>query len=409
MNQIIENELDKIIRYSEKHGQKFTREKAFDFLTIQYFCYQTSQIEKIWFDIENDNFTDGKDDGGIDFAFFDEEDGKAIIGQNKLSETIDRNKAVSELNKTIKTLKDFEKKRVQAYNSRVRKNVQNALDRLTDETIGNIEVVFFHISKFDEKKTRECLLDQDTVSNIEFLDEKSLEELILKIKSDIQLVPQHKFNLDESKNYLEYTNNNKEGVIVNINSTSLIDAYNKYNSEGLFNLNIRRYIRSKTVDDGINQTLNKDRENFWFLNNGLTIACEDFQLDGNVLKLFNFSIVNGGQTTTLISNYKGSNTEEFFVPCKIVKSTVSLTDSERMNFFNNIAEATNSQKPIQPRDLKSNSPEMIQLQQLLEQKEIFLEIKRGISAPKKFKKKIRNDDLAQILFSFVNQKPGTAR
>ncbi|WP_303220339.1 AIPR family protein [Enterococcus asini] len=409
MNQIIENELDKIIRYSEKHGQKFTREKAFDFLTIQYFCYQTSQIEKIWFDIENDNFTDGKDDGGIDFAFFDEEDGKVIIGQNKLSETVDRNKAVSELNKTIKTLKDFEKKRVQDYNSRVRKNVQNALDRLTDETIGNIEVVFFHISKFDEKKTRECLLDQDTVSNIEFLDEKSLEELILKIKSDIQLVPQHKFNLDESKNYLEYTNNNKEGVIVNINSTSLIDAYNKYNSEGLFNLNIRRYIRSKTVDDGINQTLNKDRENFWFLNNGLTIACEDFQLDGNVLKLFNFSIVNGGQTTTLISNYKGSNTEEFFVPCKIVKSTVSLTDSERMNFFNNIAEATNSQKPIQPRDLKSNSPEMIQLQQLLEQKEIFLEIKRGISAPKKFKKKIRNDDLAQILFSFVNQKPGTAR
>ncbi|MGH2161927.1 AIPR family protein, partial [Enterococcus faecalis] len=86
-----------------------------------------------------------------------------------------------------------------------------------------------------------------------------------------------------------------------------------------------------------------------------------------------------------------------------------LDDDERMDFFNDIAEATNSQKPIQPRDLKSNSREMIQLQKLLEEKGIFLEIKRGISAPNTYSKKIKNDDLAQIIFSFVNQKPGTAR
>lgn len=52
---------------------------------------------------------------------------------------------------------------------------------------------------------------------------------------------------------------------------------------------------------------------------------------------------------------------------------------------------------------------MIQLQKLLGDHGIFLEIKRGISAPKRFKKKIKNDELAQIIFSFVNQKPGTAR
>lgn len=232
--------------------------------------------------------------------------------------------------------------------------------------------------------------------------------MIQKVKFEIQLVSEHKFNLDKTKNYLEYNTDNKKGIIVNICSTSLIDAYNKFSSEGLFNLNIRRFIRSKTVDDGINHTLESERSDFWFLNNGLTIACDDFHVDGNVLKLYKFSIVNGGQTTTLISKYQGTNNEEFFIPCKIVKSTDDLSESERSRFFNNVAEATNSQKPIQPRDLKSNAPEMLHLQDLLLKKKIYLEIKRGASTTRGMEK-IRNDELAQIIYSFVNQKPGTSR
>ena len=103
--------------------------------------------------------------------------------------------------------------------------------------------------------------------------------------------------------------------------------------------------------------------------------------------MYNFSIVNGGQTTTLISKNLKDNSKDFYVLCKIVKSTEKLDNKETMRFYNEIAETTNSQKPIQPRDLKSNSPEMIALQKLLLERDYFLEIKRGISAPKKFKDK----------------------
>ena len=126
--------------------------------------------------------------------------------------------------------------------------------------------------------------------------------------------------------------------------------------------------------------------------------------------MYNFSIVNGGQTTTLISKNLKDNSRDFYVLCKIVKSTEELDNEDTMRFYNEIAETTNSQKPIQPRDLKSNSPEMILLQKLLFERGYFLEIKRGISAPKKFKdKKLKNDDLEQLNYSFVIQKPGTAR
>ena len=51
--------------------------------------------------------------------------------------------------------------------------------------------------------------------------------------------------------------------------------------------------------------------------------------------------------------------------------------------------------------MKSNSPEMITLKRLLEEKGFFLEIKRGISAPKKFgDKRIKNEELAQLIYSF---------
>ena len=60
------------------------------------------------------------------------------------------------------------------------------------------------------------------------------------------------------------------------------------------------------------------RDNFWFLNNGIIIACTEFEPDGDTIKLHNFSIVNDGQTTQLIGTYKGTNTKEFYIPCKIV-------------------------------------------------------------------------------------------
>ncbi len=65
----------------------------------------------------------------------------------------------------------------------------------------------------------------------------------------------------------------------------------------------------------------------------------------------------------------------------------------------------------QPKDLKSNAPEMKRLKSwLFKEYRIDLEIKRG---EKKVKRNdvinIKNDELAQIINSFVLQGPGTSR
>ena len=161
------------------------------------------------------------------------------------------------------------------------------------------------------------------------------------------------------------------------------------------------------VDSGINETLDRNRENFWFLNNGITIACDNFDVDGDTVWLEGFSIVNGGQTTYLIGNYKGSGKGEFYIPCKIV--AVNKGDADN-SFFTKIAEAVNSQKPIYARDLKSNTPEMLRLKRLLEDERVYFENKRSAKKPSKsWKYVVKNDELAQLILSFAFQQPGTAR
>ncbi len=410
MGAIIENEIKKIIEVGKTRDENLTEERAFDYLVCSVICYNSIDYEKHWFDIINQNITDGANDGGIDFVFYDDENSKVIIGQNKYSQNMDVNGVASEIEKINSTIRNFKNNKTSDYNKILKERYLNVIDRLNDENEGNIEVIFASLSSFNKTKVESRVEEYSQYSELIFYDENDLEKIIEDLQTELNVVEEFKFDIDHSKNALEYSSSNFEGSVLNLSANSLKKAYDKYESKGLFNLNIRRYIKSKSVDEGIINTIKYNKEDFWFRNNGLTIACKDYILDGNTVKIYDFSIVNGGQTTTLIAKHLESATEDFYVMAKIIKSVDELSSSDAMNFFNEIAEATNSQKPIQPRDLKANAPEMLQLQRLLCDKGYFLEIKRGVAAPKKYgNNKIKNEELAQLIYAFIFQKPGTAR
>lgn len=404
VKEILVNEIKKIKIYASKNGENISSDKAFNFLILQYFCFQKKYIEECWVEAK-ECITDGNNDGGIDFVYFDEEETKIVLGQNKYTNQSPVEIA-GEIRKIFNTVDDFEKYSTGSYNDKVKNKLQNALDRLTEENEGNIRILFSSINDFDEvSSSKKVKLDENVnIEEIIFNTLEKIESKIIQVSDEIEKVNQATLKIDEAKNWLKYKNDEMEGMFVNVSSNSIVQIYNQYKDKGLFDLNIRKFIKNKMVDEGIVDTLNNHRNEFWFLNNGLTIACEDYMEDGNRIKLYDFSIVNGGQTTNLIGKYKGENVQEFFVPCKIIKKK-----QKDDAFFSKIAEATNSQKPIQPKDLKSNAPEMTRLKKWLEEELIHLEIKRGEKPKNKNYIKIKNDELAQLIFSFVNQKPGTAR
>ena len=85
----------------------------------------------------------------------------------------------------------------------------------------------------------------------------------------------------------------------------------------------------------------------------------------------------------------------FWLTCKIIK-TVGKTDEEKNAFSLAIAQAANSQKPIQPADLKANAPEQIRFAQAMKAVGVLYKTKRGEEVDKKYRKAYLNTNLAEV-------------
>lgn len=417
MNELIRVEVEKAKTKikDRKSDLSISDDRAFSYAILDNF------FEVHDFGDQDDLVTDGSNDGGIDFLYYDEDESKVVLCQAKYTSNLSYEDIGNEFDKMNSTLENFKIGNTGSYNDKLRRALQNALDRLPDDAQGNIIFNLYTIADVDVDIALKKLNNTShkfSTDIVNIYQQTDIANQIQENQEKLDIVAYEKIKIDRAKNVLEYESEEVRGIMVNILSTSLVGLYNKYSKRGLFDLNIRRYINNKMVDSRINETLDKCREEFWFLNNGIIIACEDFDVDGNTVALMGFSIVNGGQTTTLIGKYQGDNKKEFAIPCKIVarkdkdkdeKKDKKKDEDKSLLFFTRIAEATNSQKPILPRDLKSNSPEMIRLARSLQNEKIYLEIKRGVKPTFDYQYSIKNDELAQLILSMVQQKPGTAR
>lgn len=209
--------------------------------------------------------------------------------------------------------------------------------------------------------------------------------------------------IDVPGNCLKYSSSGIGGaVIVNISAKSLQELYGEH-GKNLLGLNLRYHVKGKVVDAGIAKTIRERAEWFWCLNNGMVIVCDDFDLAGTTLTLKRFSIVNGGQTTVQISRMDDS-VADFFFPCKVIKTL----DGETALDSNDIAVASNSQKPIKPGDLAANGKEQIALKAWFKQRGWQYIIKQGEKADKQYKsQKISLDKLGKLVLSSLLQMPWT--
>lgn len=131
----------------------------------------------------------------------------------------------------------------------------------------------------------------------------------------------------------------------------------------LFERNVRRYLglAGNRVNEAVASTLREpeQRPNFYFYNNGVTITCSQFR--HNALQRENWSvqvsdlqIVNGGQTARTVQRVAkeiGSVIGEAEVLVRVYE--LPRDDTELVEA---ITFATNSQNPVDLRDLKANDP-----------------------------------------------------
>lgn len=235
-----------------------------------------------------------------------------------------------------------------------------------------------------------------------------LEYEVLEIENPKEYVDSAEITIDRENNYAVY--GEEESLIVNISARSLKWLYELYSYRGLFSQNLRYYVKNAKVDNNIVDTIINKGNTFWYYNNGVILICDDYQVKGKSIVLKNFSIINGGQTTKLIGETEFNT--DFYLQCKIIKNKYR-DDDERIDFIADVAEASNTQKPIKSKDLIANKPEQRRLKKQLAEVGIYCQIKRGEKVNKKLYpqawQNTTNEELGQFILSFVYQLPGAAR
>ena len=386
---------------------------AFSALAVKAMYYKNPALTLSDTDI-NDIIVDGKFDGGVDFLLSDpnSEASDLIIGQSKFYQDIKFEDAFSAISKMLSFYKDMKA----GHYENVNVDVQSQFLTLNAEIGEESKIHFVFITSAKQNRIRRDRLNKlikdyfpDTENIdliVQFADD--IVESIKELESRRPTVESGKLKIDEAGNCLYYGD---DAVIVNISAFSLKSLYAQYNNNVL-SKNLRYHVPGGGIDKAIEDTIRDYPEDFWFKNNGITIICSSFRLDGKEVKLKDFSIINGGQTTYMIHKSKNVSEElNFYLPCKIIK-TIGDTEDDKSNFILEIAKATNSQKAIKKVDLKANSPEQVRFAQAMRQAGVFYQTKRGESVPKEYKETYKNSDLSEVgklCLSAIFQMPGASR
>ena len=163
------------------------------------------------------------------------------------------------------------------------------------------------------------------------------------------------------------TNPYVDAYMAIIPGITLAKIYKKY-QQVLLEKNVRTFLQFKgKVNRGIRKTLREEPDMFFSYNNGISTTASEIELeerDGSlfITRLYDWQIVNGGQTTASISASildRDVDLSKVFVPMKV--SVIRDTDNCEA-IVKAISTSANSQTAIKNSDFSANEPYLIALE-----------------------------------------------
>lgn len=144
----------------------------------------------------------------------------------------------------------------------------------------------------------------------------------------------------------------------------LAKTYGQYGYQFL-NGNVRAYLKkTQKVNKGIYETIKNTPELFVAYNNGISSVAQslEFDLDGNLVEIKGWQIVNGGQTTATLYEALKDNIDlsRVVVPVKVCELGKNNFDNEEM--ISNISEYANTQSKVAKSDFSSNEKYHIEME-----------------------------------------------
>lgn len=180
-------------------------------------------------------------------------------------------------------------------------------------------------------------------------------------------------------------------------------------ARSIFESNVRDYQGSVVVNTGIRKTLeNRESDNFWYLNNGVTIISPKAVLAGKRLTIEDPQIVNGLQTSHEVYQHF-SKTDDHSGDERTILVRIICEEDEGAR--DRIIRATNSQTSIPPASLRSSDEIHRNIEDFLKSNGFYYDRKKNYYKNLGFPaaKIVSIPYMAQAMMSITLLKPDSAR
>ena len=204
------------------------------------------------------------------------------------------------------------------------------------------------------------------------------------------------------------------------NYVALVDLKSYFNfivnDEGdvrksFFDSNVRDYQGKNNVNSSISETLHRaDDNDFWQLNNGVTVLASEATLVNNrELQIVNSEIVNGLQTSMEIYNYFSENREALESEKRSILLRIIVPDNEESR--DQIIFATKNQTNIPKATLRVTDPIHLQIEMYFKSRGLFYDRRKNYYKNQGHKPAeiVGVSFLAQCLITIFLKKPDYAR
>jgi hypothetical protein len=179
----------------------------------------------------------------------------------------------------------------------------------------------------------------------------------------------------------------------------------------IFEANVRDYQGHNLVNQDIQESLNMYTvEDFWWLNNGITILTEEaVPVTSKELVLTDPAVVNGLQTSNEIFNHFQANPDRIDSEKRNILVRVIVPESEESR--DRIILATNNQTDIPKSYLRANDPVHRQIELFFRGRGLYYDRRKNYykNQGKKSSEIVSVSFLAQCMISLLLQKPDFAR
>ena len=323
--------------------------------------------------VASDALTDGSDDKKCDLIYIDRDSGFAVVAQaymKKEPQETDLAKVNKASDLSVAASWIFTRD-IEDVPERIKGAVRELQDAIKEGDINTIN--FWYVHNMNEKNNPEVQEELNTVQIAaqklvnSLAGDKSVKVVALEVgnntiekwynSSNKRIMVEDMIAIDGPGNVFEINGRKWRACVTVVKGSWIRRLYLKYKDD-LFSGNPRNFLgagkRKNKINLGIMDTVEKQPENFWAYNNGLTALVNDYSIDNNMLKsVTGITVINGAQSTGAIGAVE-SLKADFLVPMRFIVCSDPKIIEEIIN--NN-----NKQNEILPSDLRSNDKQQIRL------------------------------------------------